>query len=64
MRGAYMVEFCLGSRALRGAHMVIFGARALRGAHMVTFCPYGDVFFRRFRDMCQLFKIVRQIPQN
>ena len=27
-------------------------------AHMVTF------FFRRFRDMCQLFKLVRQISQN
>ena len=28
-------------------------------------CPYGDVFlFRRFRDMCQLFKLVRQTSQN
>ena len=28
-------------------------------------CPYGDVFlFRRYRDMCQLFKLVRQISQN
>ena len=24
-------------------------------------CPYGDVFFRRFRDIYQLFKLVRQI---
>ena len=37
---------------------LVFGARALRDAHMVTF------FFRRFRDMCQLFKLVRQISQN
>ena len=36
----------------------IIGARALRDAHMVTF------FFRRFRDVCQLFKLLRQISQN
>ena len=40
-------------------HLAIFiGARALRDAHMVTF------FFRRFRDMCQFFKLVRQISQK
>ena len=40
-------------------HLVdVFGARAEREAHMVTF------FFRRFRDLCQLFNFVRQISQN
>ena len=36
----------------------VFGAPDLRDAHMVTF------FFRRFRDMCQFFKLVKQISQN
>ena len=38
----------------------VFGARPLQGDHMVTFC----FFFRRFRDNCQLCKLVRQISQN
>ena len=55
----WQLRLCFwGSSFARCSYGDVFGARALRDAHMVTF------FFRRFRDMCQFFKLVRQISQN